>query len=434
VFALLLVVAMAAVLVAVVRSTREAGGSRDVLGILLAGYVIRVGLSPFLRDIPFFSHGGGGDCMIYEQQAEAIARAWQMSSFEYITNDTLPQLGLGATTLPANLFALVIFLNGDVTRMGCTSIVALAACLTCFNIFRLAIEMGNDRQASLRLMALILFTPGFLFYTSEMFKDGLVAFLVFALLGSSFRLARKLTVLHAIVAVSAAFALWFVRYYLIFLSLAPLAVGFAGTGKGSKLRPVAMVLGTVLVLAVLGARGSSVVDAVTQRADETFSQATSSNSRTWNALGGSGVQFDDGGSAFGALHLKLLYTVFSPFPWQLGSFGFQVGKIDAFIWYFILYRAYLASRRLWREDRQLLFMFLVFLVPTTVAYATTMANIGLILRQRLPVVLLTSLLATFSWPTGGVPVVAVKSEAQRLLERLRARRPATSLSATRVGP
>jgi hypothetical protein len=57
-----------------------------------------------------------------------------------------------------------------------------------------------------------------------------------------------------------------------------------------------------------------------------------------------------------------------------------------------------SSARLWRLDRSIFFMFLVFLVPLTIAYATTMANIGLILRQRFPIVFIGAMLGMLSWP------------------------------------
>ena len=64
-----------------------------------------------------------------------------------------------------------------------------------------------------------------------------------------------------------------------------------------------------------------------------------------------------------------------------------------------MFRGIRGARRMWADDRGTLLMFLVVLVPLTVAYATTMANIGLILRQRFPIVLLGSVLAVRGVPT-----------------------------------
>jgi hypothetical protein len=42
-------------------------------------------------------------------------------------------------------------------------------------------------------------------------------------------------------------------------------------------------------------------------------------------------------------------------------------------------------------------MFVSFLVPTTVMYATIMTNIGLIVRERMAIVMVASVLAMLSW-------------------------------------
>jgi hypothetical protein len=190
--------------------------------------------------------------------------------------------------------------------------------------------------------------------------------------------------------------LWYVRHYLVFISVAPLLVGFVGLGKGSLARQI--VLGVGMTLAAALAFNSSLGQNALGEMLGTFDHASDANIRQENQHGASGVAFDDGGRAFGAIHLKILYTLFSPFPWQGGSFAMQMGKLDTLVWYYLFSRLLRSSARLWRLDRSIFFMFLVFLVPLTIAYATTMANIGLILRQRFPIVFIGAMLGMLSWP------------------------------------
>jgi hypothetical protein len=156
-------------------------------------------------------------------------------------------------------------------------------------------------------------------------------------------------------------------------------------------------LGAMLLVSAIFVGGIMRSSAVS-RMIETYELSHDSNVKAYNAMGGSGVTFDDGGNPFGAIVPKLVYTIASPFPWQSGSFGLHVGKIDVFIFYYLIYRAYIAGRRMALTDRESLIQFIAFLVPSTVAYATTMANIGLILRQRMPIVFVTAILASLSWP------------------------------------
>jgi hypothetical protein len=134
-------------------------------------------------------------------------------------------------------------------------------------------------------------------------------------------------------------------------------------------------------------------DVATQTALSTYEMGTSGSALGGNAKGGSGVTFDDGGRPFGQLWLKVLYTLFSPFPWASGSFGFHVGKIDVFIILFFMHRAWKVSRD--KDLRLVLLMVLTFAIPCTIVYATSMANVGLIARQRLVVIVAIAFLACF---------------------------------------
>lgn len=399
-FGLLLAVACPFLLVLVVRAGRPAAPPRNappVLGVLLAGYGVRMALQTFVRDLPIFSYGSGGDWFGYELVGSTVARLWEASSVRYMTAADLPWMG--TTSLPPNIFALVIYLNGEKTRAGCVAIVALVSCLTVYNVYRLSVEMGAEPRAAFWLMTALLFSPNFLYVTCDMFKDAFVVFFTVAALGSSFRLARRFSIAHLAIGVVSILLLRQVRFYLVFLTAAPLLVGLLGLRSKSAWRPL-IVVAAVAAAGIAVASASTIFEELGTEADATFAFATHADVRAFNARGGSGVTFDDDGSPFGAIVPKVLYTVFSPFPWQGGSVAMQVGKLDALLFYYILYRAWLAARRLWREDRRTLIMFLTFLVPVTVAYATTVSNIGLILRQRLPLVFVCGWLAALSWAPG----------------------------------
>ncbi len=375
-------------------TARERSETPAVAWSLQGAYALRLFLSFFLRDIPFFTSGnGGGDANGYELMAAYFAKIWSHTGIHYVTKAEVSFLG--DASLPANVFGLVIYFNGDKTRFGCTSLVALSACLAVYNLYRLSIELGARKQFAFRVMLLIIFGPAMLMYTSDTYKDGFVILLTTAAVASAFRLAQSFSLLQLVLGAMSLVGLWQVRYYMVFLSSAPLVVGFVGLTSRSFVRPLvaALVMGA-LAIALLAYSG--VAQDVQVSAEKTFNIATSSAVLGQNAEGGSGVTFDDGGKPLGAIGPKLAYTLFSPFPWQGGSIGFQIGKLDVCVWYFLAYRAFLAARVLARERLALLLMFLVFLMPTSLAYAMTMANIGLIVRQRLPIILIASVLACLS--------------------------------------
>lgn len=363
--------------------------------VIMGGYVLRILIQFVIRDIQFFSHAIGGDALNYEYYAQLIALLWQRTGIYYVTADDFASLG--ATTLPSNMFAFLIFLNGgETTRLGCTALVALAAALTAVNMYKLAVQFGAEPKNALLMSSIIYLEPAFLFYTSDMYKDGIVLCLAIGALASALRLSIKVTLKHAVIGSICLLALWYVRFYLVFATAAPLLVGIVGIGNKKMARPVIMAVligGVILSVAMF----TDLLQIATERASETFDQATAARSIMGNykAGTGSGVKFDDGGKPYGALPAKLAYTVFSPFPWAGGSLGFQLGKLDVFLWYFMLYRAVRAA---WVADRRVVLMFLTFAVPCTVMYAMTMANVGLIVRQRLIIVAATAILAATYTP------------------------------------
>src|SRR6185503_6344723 len=135
---------------------------------------------------------------------------------------------------------------------------------------------------------------------------------------------------------------------------------------------------------------------VSERVATTYQMGTNENVRGSNALGGSGVTFNDADSPLSQIWLKLLYTVFSPFPWAGGSMGFQIGKLDMLLVCFLLVRTVSTLRT--KENSLIVLMMLTFIAPTTLMYATSISNVGLIVRQRLPIVAALVFLASLYHP------------------------------------
>jgi hypothetical protein len=393
-FAISLAAVIPLLLFAAARASVAAHEQRPVTALLVAGYVARLAIQVFSRELTIFSTEGA-DWLTYQINGELIARLWTYNGIHYVTTNELPSLN--RVTLPANLFGFIFYLNGEPTRLGGTAVIALLACLTCLNVYTIALELGAPRSAAIKMMAFLLFMPTFLFYTSDMFKEAIVYFGVVLVLGSSLRLAAKFSVRQLVVGLLGLACVGLTRYYMAYVLSIPLLIGWLGARSGSWLRGlVAILILAVLVGSVVSY--TSMAGNAAEDASGAFEQGTSRLTVQANVdAGGSGVSFDDGGSPFGSLPAKLLYTLFSPFPWQSGSLGLQLAKLEVLAWYFLAYRVLRASKVLWRQRRNDLIIVLSFIIPTTLAYAISFSNIGLNSRERLGVVIASALLATVSW-------------------------------------
>src|SRR4051794_36219663 len=89
-------------LIAVLLSEKKSERTK-LPAILIGGYLFRISIQFVVRDIQFFSHAAGGDCELYEEYGQVIARLWRAVGIHFVEADEVRRLG--ATTLPQNLFA-----------------------------------------------------------------------------------------------------------------------------------------------------------------------------------------------------------------------------------------------------------------------------------------------------------------------------------------
>jgi len=391
-FSFVLIVLLAGLLFA--ASVRFQGGEVDrrVAALVLGNYALRLAIAPFTRNLNVFTNAGT-DSAGYEFMGEVIAHLWRYTGIHYVGGDELPVLS--ETSLPPNIYALVIYVNGGPAHLGCTAIVAAAASLVCLDVYLLARLLGARTNVALTTATLVGVLPSFLFYTSNTYKDGLVTLFVVGIFGCAVRLSRKFSLVPLAFAVVFSMGLWLTRFYLLFIVPAPLLLGFLGLRSQSILRTILALLVVVASATALYAY-SSAPEVATTHASRTFATATSQDVLDANAQGGSGVTFDSTSPAVTFVP-KLLYTLFSPFPWQPGSLGLQIGKIEVFVWFYFFYRATRSARLMWRERRSDLLLFFSLVAPLTVAYALSFANIGLIVRQRMGIVIVIMLMASLSW-------------------------------------
>ena len=416
-FSVLLVPLLAAVLfVASVRSQRPNVDPR-VTAVVLGGYLLRLAIAPLAHSATPFTTGGAVDSSSYERFGEMVSRMWDYNGIQLVGSDDFPNMAL-----PVNIFALVQYLNRGPAHLGCVAIVAAAASLVCLDVYLMCVLLGARRDVALRIAALVSVLPSFLYYTSDTYKDGFVAFFVIGLLACSVRLSRKFSIAQILWALVLLRGLWLSRYYLVYVMPAPLLLGLLGLRSGSVMR--LLLAGLVVGTSVTAAYAySDVPTTVTHHAVQTFQTATSQVNAADNASHGSGVTFEED-APLGAFPAKLAYTLFAPFPWQSGSMGLQLAKLEVVVWYFFFYRAMRAARTIWRERLGDLLVLLSFIVPMTIAYAFSFANIGLMVRERMTIVLATVVFASISWSAS--PVASTLGEVARRASVLstRARRPA----------
>lgn len=403
-FSLLLLIYMA---------NRYGGEQRQELVWCIAGaFVARILMMWLGSEFPWFSGGVEGDWTGYERVSVLVARMWQRDSLFYVTSDHIA--GLGHVSLPMNIFGFIFFLNGgESTRLGGASVVALVACLTGLNFYLLAKELKMSSKQALTMTAGLMFLPSIFLYTSHMYKDGFVLALCFGTVAAAVRLSKKFSALQVVICLSCLALLWLVRHYLMFAAAIPVAIGIIGVGSKSFVRPALMMLAAFFAVVVIGSY-TDVFDTLGNEAQRTFENGTARNVVESNMAGGSGIDFDDNDDPWSQLPLKLAYTLFAPFVWGAGSLAFQLGKLDGLFMTFALWRIARYLPRLWRNEPTVTAMLLAFVLPMSIAYATGVSNVGLIVRQRMPLTISIAFLALLTYRKQQVPQAQAREASPRV--------------------
>lgn len=394
-FGVFLAFFLAGLLIVIIRSIQEADDKNPVLLVLMGGYLIRLFLRMIVRNLAFFSDGqtvGGGDSVQYEELASGVTTIWNLTGMHYVTTAEYP--GLGQVPFVANLFAFVEYLNGGYSAIGNVSIVAFLACLTSFILYRCYVREDPERVFSFRMMCLVLFSFSFLAYTTDTYKDGILIFLVVAIYGVLITADSKNSWWLLPCVAACFFALNGTRFYLVYAMLLPVAVRLLGFQR-RKIFNFGYLFFVCSLMAV-ASFGLLKISDFSLSAREVFeNNLTNVAAHKQGMSVGSGVDIDGGEFSWTTYPAKILYTVFAPFPWESGSMGVHIAKIEMLLWWYVIYWAWKKTRVLLKEDPMMCLMFLVFIVGMTLAYSTTFVNLGLIFRQRLPIFFVASILAVW---------------------------------------
>jgi len=377
-------------LVFVVQTALGGRVARRALWVLIPAFAVRLLVHVLVMRSNSIAYGG--DNFVYESRALEIVAYWKHEGFMFVTSDQIESLY--SVAVPCNVFAAIMYLCGGPAPLACTAFVALIACGLCAVMYRFARLIGADERAAFRLMTLMAFMPAFMMHTSDMFKDGFNAFLVISCLGLAASNVQRFDMRKLLLLGPLLWALWNVRPYMVFMCAIPLILGLAGLRRAFPLCVLAILATLLIPILIFPDMAESAPLVVMQKQLERGQSETVLHA---NAAGGSGIVFDDGGNPWSAFLPKLVYTLLSPFPWTDGSLVLQLAKVETALWYYLLWCAAAGVRRMWGENRRMLLILLLFAVPCTIVYTTTMSNIGLIFRQRIPIVMIVSLLAAVAW-------------------------------------
>lgn len=255
---------------------------------------------------------------------------------------------------------------------------------------------GRDRP----LGPLLLVLPAFALWTSHLLREAPIVLCIVIMANCAVRLSQRASLSTVFITATTGAVLLTLRANVAFVLLAGLVIGVM-LGRRHLIHGISTAGVTVAVVALLvlaGGLGLRGYQLASQANLEQVNDLRSGLATTAN----SGFQDDvDVSTTKGAadyLVVGLPTFLFGPFPWQVGGPREVPGMLEAMTLWFLIPSLVRGLRRSWQLVRRQVFVLIVPALALTLMLALITGNYGIIVRERLQVVVMLLPLIALGWP------------------------------------
>jgi hypothetical protein len=374
----------------------------------------------------------GGDAWTYDGFGNLQLLAWQGDKYaqlfvdQYIGGDF--RSGWGMNSMVALIYAVV---GRNMLSVQYFNSVLGAA--TAPLIFLCAHELFKNRRVAVVAAIAVAFYPSLVLWSCQGLKDGPIVFFLATSILATLRLGRKWTTFYAVVLAASLLGVLAFRFYVFYMLLAAVVgafvMGMRAVTAQSLIRQFGIVVFLGLALMYFGVMRYAAAQYEVYGSLERVQVSRQDLATSAKSGFGRDVDVSTTSGALSTIPLGLIYLLFAPFPWQLGSLRQSLAIPEMVIWWtafplLILGAWFSLKHRL----RQMSSIF-IFTSMLTLAYSVFQGNVGTAYRQR-------AQLLVFYFIFVAVGLVLVKEKRE---ERLQARRsskpgPQPRLPATSIKP
>lgn len=345
------------------------------------------------------------DALFYEEVGWHVANEWisrgSSSSLEWMME------GEQRAWVMVILVAIFYLFFGGL-RVVPLLIVAYSA-VTAFVpvwIYRIAKQVGaNERAASISAWLVVL-SPGFAFWSSALYKEGLIHLLICITTFHTLQLQERWNFKSMWFVVLSLLLLLGLRFYLsAFLFVVILAALLWGRQPeyGYRvfpipIRQVSIVAILLLSLVALNFMGRTMAF-LPENLEEGFSEVQRTRLDLAQYRSGylENLDVSSFDSAIRSLPLGITYFLGVPFPWQIGALRQNIVIPETVFWLLLYPFVLVGIKRSWKINKQGVFFLLALSVTLSLFYAIMVGNIGAAYRMRMQVWLLLSVFVGIGW-------------------------------------
>jgi 4-amino-4-deoxy-L-arabinose transferase-like glycosyltransferase len=279
-------------------------------------------------------------------------------------------------------------------------------------IFLCAQQVFNNRRVAQVAGIAVGFYPSLVLWSSQGLKDGpIVLFLALTIL-ATLKLGQKLSaawIALLVVSLLGVLAFRFYVFYMLLLAVvAAFVIGMREVTVQSMARQLVVMVLLGLSLTYFGVTRYANVQVETYADFETLQRSRNDAARSAQSGFGRDVDVSTASGALTTIPLGMVYLLFAPFPWQLGSLRQSLTLPEMVIWWTAFPLLILGVWFSIKYRLRQMFPILIFTSMLTLAYSVFQGNVGTAYRQRAQI-----LVFYFIFVAVGAVLVKEKREEKR---------------------
>lgn len=357
--------------------------ARFLVHLFMAALLIRI-----LVGVAIFSFNGqtffGGDTFTYDALGYLELRGWHGDHYSQVLAAEIvnkPGTGWGMVYFVAGIYQIV---GRNLLAVQLVNAV-LGAAIAPLIFLSTWIVFNNSRASRLAAIG-VAFMPSLVLWSSQGLKDGPIMFFLALAILATLRLGQKFSVRYVtalIAALLCILAFRFYVFYMLFASIgAALLIGMRTVSAQGLVRQILLTILLGLTLTYFGLtrhsfsqlRNFGALEAVQISRIDASNSAQSGFARDTDVSTVRGAVF--------AVPRGLIYLLFAPFPWELGSLRQTITLPEMVVWWasfpmLVLGLWFSIKYRL----RQVL-PILLFTILLSLAYSVYQGNVGNAYRER----------------------------------------------------
>ena len=371
-------------LIAALMIRREKNNGRYLLRLFLLALLLRVVIGTVIF-VFNWQNFFGGDAWTYDFYGYQQMLAWGGDKYAAALVDLFTGKGVssgwGMVYLVAGIYEVV-----GRNMLAVQFLNAVLGAATAVIIFLAALEVFNNRRVARIAGLAVAFYPSLVLWSSQGLKDGAIVFSLALAILATLKLGQKLNWIYLVMLVAALFFVLALRFYVFYMLLAAIGgaflIGMRALTAQSVARQFVVVLALGLSLTYLGVTRYANLEFARFGSLETVQRSRADAARSAQSGFGQDVDVSSTSGALSTIPLGIVYLLFAPFPWQLGSLRQSLTLPEMVVWWasfpMLVTGLWFSIKHRLRQMSAIL----IFTSMLTVAYSVFQGNVGTAYRQR----------------------------------------------------